>query len=128
VLHNAERIPHLVEAIFDEYFQRMQLADQYQREIDATGGWTHMGGSDNIRRQLEKIKSANLAASSRAAILRIGSASVPEVLKSLAQFEDRTADWHASSRAGLAQFLIQLLERLDPVAAESQLSILRRYA
>jgi hypothetical protein len=67
VLHNAERIPHLVEAIFDEYFQRMQLADQYQREIDATGGWTHMGGSDNIRRQLEKIKSANLAASRRLA-------------------------------------------------------------
>lgn len=127
-LGDVESVPLLIQGIFDEYLQRMQLADQYQEVINATGGWTPIGGTDEIKKRRSEIESVNLAGACRDAICQIGVTALPEVLKSVNKFKERTAKWHASSRAALAQFLIEMLERLDPAAAVDELSMLRRYA
>jgi HEAT repeat protein len=115
-------IPWLVEAIRDEYIQRNELAEEYQAEINRTGGHTPLGGSDAIRRRSDAIKSADVATKAKSALLRFGTSAVEPIVASLIA-TGGSKDWHVRSmldhdldwqvRRALGEILGEVLRRID---------------
>jgi HEAT repeat protein len=73
----------LVVAIRDEYKERGKFLAKYQSEIERTGGWTPLGGSEGIRRRFDEIKSADVAATAARALAKIGPPAVEPLVASL---------------------------------------------
>jgi hypothetical protein len=95
-IHDLRTIPWLIEAIRDEMIQRKSWLDEYEKEIELTGGRNPIGGSDALRRRMDAIKAADVSTKAEYALCLLGPSAIEPIIAALISFSG-SKDWHIQS-------------------------------
>jgi hypothetical protein len=104
------KVPWLLEAIVDEYKLRNELADRYQEEINATGGYVPIGGSSRTKAERQRIEDAAVATLATRAIVAIGQSALSPLSEALAMQARSVAKWRHSH--GVAHAITELCRQI----------------